>query len=97
MREGSAWRFATDRSRAFRSVREISLQRAGGGEKVAANQFIKRRGTPMDFTMSERQREWLGRVQSFMKTHVRPAVPIYRQQGGQERERRGGRGSARDR
>src|SRR5579862_58614 len=34
----------------------------------------------MDFTMSERQREWLGRVQSFMKTHVRPAVPIYRQQ-----------------
>src|ERR1700742_4599488 len=34
----------------------------------------------MDFTMSERQREWLGRVQSFMKSHVRPAVPIYRQQ-----------------
>jgi alkylation response protein AidB-like acyl-CoA dehydrogenase len=34
----------------------------------------------MDFTMSERQREWLNRVQSFMKTHVRPAVPIYRQQ-----------------
>src|ERR1700739_3846008 len=34
----------------------------------------------MDFTMSERQREWLNRVQSFMKTHVRPAVPIYRKQ-----------------
>ncbi len=34
----------------------------------------------MDFTMSERQREWLGRVQSFMKTHVRPAVPSYRKQ-----------------
>ena len=34
----------------------------------------------MDFTMSERQREWLGRVQSFMNTHVRPAVPIYRKQ-----------------
>ena len=34
----------------------------------------------MDFTMSERQREWLGRVQSFMKNHVRPAVPIYRKQ-----------------
>ena len=34
----------------------------------------------MDFTMSERQREWLGRVQSFIKNHVRPAVPIYRQQ-----------------
>src|SRR5579862_8944547 len=34
----------------------------------------------MDFTMSERQREWLGRVQSFIKNHVRPAVPIYRKQ-----------------
>ena len=34
----------------------------------------------MDFTMSERQREWLGRVQSFMNAHVRPAVPIYRKQ-----------------
>ena len=34
----------------------------------------------MDFTISERQREWLGRVQSFIKNHVRPAVPIYRQQ-----------------
>src|SRR3984885_11025425 len=71
---------ATDRSRALRRFREISLQRTCGGKKVAANQFIKRRGTPMDFTMSERQREWLGRVQSFMNTHVRPAVPIYRKQ-----------------
>src|ERR1700728_667681 len=71
---------ATDRSRALRSVREISLQRACGGEKVAANQFIKPRGTPMDFTMSERQKEWLNRVQSFIKNHVRPAVPIYRKQ-----------------
>ena len=34
----------------------------------------------MDFTMSDRQREWLSRVQSFMKNHVRPAVPIYRKQ-----------------
>jgi acyl-CoA dehydrogenase len=34
----------------------------------------------MDFTMSERQREWLSRVQSFMKNHVRPAVPVYRKQ-----------------
>ena len=31
----------------------------------------------MDFTMSEKQKEWLGRVQSFMTKHVRPAVPIY--------------------
>lgn len=34
----------------------------------------------MDFTMSDRQREWLERVSSFMTKHVRPAVPIYRQQ-----------------
>jgi len=30
----------------------------------------------MDFTMSERQKEWLDRVQSFMTKHVRPAVPV---------------------
>ena len=34
----------------------------------------------MDFTMSDRQREWLNRVESFMHQHVRPAVPIYKQQ-----------------
>src|SRR5213082_3414182 len=34
----------------------------------------------MDFNMSERQTEWLNRVRSFMNTHVRPAVPIYKQQ-----------------
>ncbi|MGY8685243.1 acyl-CoA dehydrogenase family protein [Bradyrhizobium sp. UFLA05-153] len=34
----------------------------------------------MDFTMSEKQKEWLHRVQSFMAAHVRPAVPIYKQQ-----------------
>jgi hypothetical protein len=34
----------------------------------------------MDFNMSDRQKEWLGRVESFMTKHVRPAVPIYRQQ-----------------
>ncbi|MBV9118910.1 MAG: acyl-CoA dehydrogenase family protein [Acetobacteraceae bacterium] len=34
----------------------------------------------MDFTMSEKQKEWLGRVQSFMTKHVRPAVPVYKQQ-----------------
>src|ERR1700730_12163506 len=35
---------------------------------------------PMDFNMSDRQREWLNRVESFMHKHVRPAVPIYKQQ-----------------
>src|ERR1700743_323098 len=34
----------------------------------------------MDFTMSDRQKEWLNRVQAFMHNHVRPAVPIYKQQ-----------------
>ena len=34
----------------------------------------------MDFNMSDRQREWLNRVQSFMHKHVRPAVPTYQQQ-----------------
>ena len=34
----------------------------------------------MDFNMSDRQHEWLNRVQSFMNTHVRPAVPIYKKQ-----------------
>ena len=34
----------------------------------------------MDFNMSDRQREWLDRVSSFMDKHVRPAVPVYREQ-----------------
>ena len=34
----------------------------------------------MDFNMSDRQKEWLNRVQAFMQKHVRPAVPIYKQQ-----------------
>ncbi|HEY0329673.1 MAG TPA: acyl-CoA dehydrogenase family protein [Rhodopseudomonas sp.] len=34
----------------------------------------------MDFNLSDRQREWLDRVNAFMDAHVRPAVPIYREQ-----------------
>src|SRR6201999_3209344 len=34
----------------------------------------------MDFTMTDKQKDWLGRVQAFMTKHVRPAVPIYKQQ-----------------
>src|SRR5579864_8427193 len=52
---------------------------AAGGESPPIN-LTQAMRCAMDFTMSERQREWLGRVQSFMKTHVRPAVPIYRKQ-----------------
>ncbi len=34
----------------------------------------------MDFTISAKQKEWLERVHSFMISHIRPAVPIYKQQ-----------------
>src|SRR5579883_1016857 len=34
----------------------------------------------MDFTMTAKQKDWLERVQSFMQKHVRPAVPVYKQQ-----------------
>ncbi|WP_369726266.1 hypothetical protein AB8Z38_17595 [Bradyrhizobium sp. LLZ17] len=34
----------------------------------------------MDFSMSEKQGEWLDRVQSLMAKDVRPAVPPYKQQ-----------------
>ena len=34
----------------------------------------------MDFSMSDRQKEWLDRVSTFMEKHVRPAVPIYKEQ-----------------
>src|ERR1700735_623680 len=37
----------------------------------------------MDFNMSDRQKYWLNRVQSFMHKHVRPAVPVYKQQGAE--------------
>src|ERR1035437_1426997 len=56
------------------------------GERAAGRQcrqqfFVQKcEERPMDFNMSDRQREWLNRVQSFMHKHVRPAVPTYRQQ-----------------
>src|SRR5260221_3347904 len=34
----------------------------------------------MDFSMSDRQREWLHRVSSFMKKHVPPAEETYKEQ-----------------
>ena len=34
----------------------------------------------MDFNLSSRQSEWLDRVSSFMEKHVRPAVPVYKEQ-----------------
>src|SRR4030088_112233 len=51
-------------------------------ERQCRQQFSSQQGEErqMDFNMSDRQREWLNRVQSFMHKHVRPAVPIYKQQ-----------------
>ena len=43
----------------------------------------------MDFTMSARQQEWQERVRSFMQKHVRPAVPIYKQQDAEGEEQEG--------
>jgi alkylation response protein AidB-like acyl-CoA dehydrogenase len=37
----------------------------------------------MDFSMSDRQREWLDRVTAFMDKHVRPAVKTYKEQDAQ--------------
>src|SRR5260370_6715734 len=65
------------RTAAVRSV----LRTRDGGETVPPTIFAQKcEERPMDFNMSDRQREWLNRVQSFMHKHVRPAVPIYKQQ-----------------
>src|SRR6266849_3253693 len=56
------------------------LRRIGGGQTVAANNPGTGEEHPMDFNLSEKQKEWLERVQAFMTKHVRPAVPIYRKQ-----------------
>src|SRR4051812_40723237 len=62
-------------------LRAKLLRSRGAGETVPANDFSnQQRKRPMDFNMSDRQKEWLGRVESFMTRHVRPAVPVYRQQ-----------------
>src|SRR5258705_5334168 len=60
----------------------ISLADVGRRADSAAKDFSPAnvRKRPMDFNMSDRQREWLNRVQSFMHKHVRHALPIYRQQ-----------------
>src|SRR6266403_1625920 len=53
-------------------------RRADSAAKDFSLKNVRKR--PMDINMSESQREWLNRVQSFMHEHVRPAQPIYRQQ-----------------
>src|SRR3954463_12346646 len=63
-----------------RPQRNVSCGRATARRQYRPTIFKPVRNTPMDFNMSDRQKEWLGRVQSFMHKHVRPAVPVYRQQ-----------------
>ena len=56
-------------------------EREAGGQCGPTNsESPKGEEHPMNFDMSEKQKEWLNRVQAFMKTHVRPAVPIYEKQ-----------------
>src|SRR5207247_11335295 len=83
-----AWRMssrqcqpARRRSRSIIPAVRLSLADEGWRGDSAANNFSPEcEETPMDFNMSDRQREWLNRVQSFMHKHVRPAVPVYKQQ-----------------
>src|ERR1051325_11625806 len=66
---------------ARRGCEHGSCGREMAGRQCRVNDFSQRvRKRAMDFNMSDRQKEWLGRVQSFMTKHVRPAVPVYRQQ-----------------
>src|ERR1700755_147806 len=63
----------------------MDLRRMVGGETVRqrnSNRYHQNETEEraMDFTMSDKQKEWLSRVQSFMTKHVRPAVPVYKQQ-----------------
>src|SRR5438128_2439021 len=51
-----------------------------GGQTVRPISEAEGEEPPMNFDMSDRQKEWLERVRAFMKTHVRPAVPIYDKQ-----------------
>src|ERR1700730_19004586 len=68
------------RSRLFQLPRLV-LRTMDGGETVPPTIFAEKcEERPMDFNMSDRQREWLNRVESFMHKHVRPAVPVYKQQ-----------------
>src|SRR4051812_38626229 len=78
MRDASA---AEARDPVRGAVRTLVLRTSDGRQRVPANDFSQRvRKRAMDFNMSDRQKEWVGRVQSFMTKHVRPAVPVYRQQ-----------------
>src|ERR1700732_3926448 len=68
---------------------KLVLRTRGGGETVPPTNFVQKcEERPMDFNMSDRQREWLNRVQSFMHKHVRPAVPVYKHKDDEGRARK---------
>src|SRR3954452_18484374 len=72
---------ALQRGRRIPSAQDHSCADQGGGSTLRENKFEETpKESPMDFTMSAKQQEWLERVRSFMTKHVRPAVPIYKQQ-----------------
>jgi hypothetical protein len=79
-RETSAAPAGRCRSRDARGKNGLADERRRRDSARKEFQAVNVRESPMDFNMSDRQREWLNRVQSFMHKHVRPAVPIYRQQ-----------------
>src|SRR5665647_91105 len=62
------------------SARDLILRGRSGGQTVRPNDFKTGEERPMDFNMSNRQREWLDRVTNFMDQHVRPAVDTYKAQ-----------------
>ena len=66
--------------RAASAINGLAVNAAAGRQCRQTISEPKSEERPMDFNMSDRQREWLNRVQSFMHKHVRPAVPIYKQQ-----------------
>jgi hypothetical protein len=71
---------------AFRRSAANTLRRRGRADSAAQRiQKARAEERPMNFDMSEKQKEWLNRVQAFMKTHVRPAVPIYDKQDARAR------------
>ena len=64
------------------AARNASKGLAGAARQADTDVKIEheREDRLMDFSMSDRQREWLERVTTFMNKHVRPAVKTYKEQ-----------------
>src|SRR6478672_4558123 len=73
--------FPASRTAAVGEIRKMACgSQVAGGQCGPTNSEAKGEERPMNFDLSDKQKEWLNRVQAFMKTHVRPAVPIYDKQ-----------------